>query len=369
MVTVVERVVQVLDHVVPARPHRVVVHSSPDIDDSVVALLAARPPHVGVTILAQDVRLTRHRMRDLGLPSASVVPKRSMRAIWCYLRSSYSISTHGLFGDVRRGRGKRSSTPWHGELSKQIGVFLGRPRKYFDLAVVTSLQSKILRTAEFGLTPANIHVVGSPRQSTLLREPRGPRVRAVKGDGDKWVLVVPTYRTSMRSKVRIRHAESAEYLEESIRHLDEVVTGSGATLWVRPHPIADPLTLPRRIRLATDSELQRLGITLYDMLAATDLLVTDYSSVWVDFLMLDRPVLGFCPDIEDYRDARGLALEPYDAWFPGPVALTHEDLCDQVRATLAGDDPQRCKRELLRSMVAPAHPDAAEQYWSLLLNA
>jgi CDP-glycerol glycerophosphotransferase len=369
LATVAERAIQLLDHLVPPEPFRVVCHSFPDLDDSIVALLAAKPAVVRVTILAQNVSLAKRRLHALGLPRESIVRKRSGRGIWCYLRSSSSISTHGLFGSLRRGRRKSSSTPWHGELSKQIGVFLGQPRKYFDLAVVSSLQSKILRTAEFGLPPDNVHVVGSPRHSTLLRSPRSARVDALKGEDEKWVLVVPTYRSSTRSRLQIPHALSVEYMEETISRLDEVVTGSGATLWVRPHPLAETFTLPSHIRQATDVELQGFGITLYDMLAATDILVTDYSSIWVDFLALDRPILGFCPDIDDYRGSRGLALEPYDAWFPGPVAVTQEQLCEQARTILAGVDPHRPKRELLRPMIAPQHPNAAEDYWSLLLSS
>jgi CDP-glycerol glycerophosphotransferase len=56
-----------------------------------------------------------------------------------------------------------------------------------------------------------------------------------------------------------------------------------------------------------------------DLLAAADVLVTDYSSLAVDQVSLGRPVLFFVPDLDSYRDdVRGLAI-PLDETAPGPV--------------------------------------------------
>ena len=96
--------------------------------------------------------------------------------------------------------------------------------------------------------------------------------------------------------------------------------------------------------------------------------MTDYSSVWVDFLLTGKPVLGFCPDIEDYRGARGLALEPYDAWFPGAVTTTVDALCESAGNLLSGLDEECDRRAWVRAVLGPDHPDAARAYWSVLLG-
>jgi len=361
-------VVQGLDYLIPPRRGLVACHSSPDFDDMILALLAETPATCSIAVLADDKPRALRRMRDLQLPPVHVQSKRSLRGLFTYLRSEHSVSTHGLFGARRRGRRKSSSTPWHGEFSKQIGTLIGQPGKYFDIAVVSTPQSKFQRSTEFALAPQHIHVVGTPRQSTLAHGPRADRAARLKGR-DRWLLFAPTYRQSKGSALDVDSALSMEYQEESLGRLDQVVRSTGGTLWVRPHPVAEPYSsLPPTARMATDDDLQRLGLTLYDMLGATDLLITDYSSIWIDFLAKDRPVIAFCPDIEDYRDARGLALEPYEAWFPGPVVTSADELCAETARLLEGHDDHRSKRSWVRSVLCPDRPEAARAYWSLLLD-
>jgi CDP-glycerol glycerophosphotransferase len=364
--TLADRVVQLLDHLVPARPGLVVLHSSPDLDDMAVALLSTQPPAVTTVVLADSPRKARQRLLDLDLPHVRVVGKQVPRGIWTYLRSHRSVSTHGLFGSRRRGRGKLSATPWHGELSKPIGVFVGRPPRHFDRIAVSNQNSKILRVAEFQVSPDSIHVIGTPRQSTLLQGPRSERVRRLKGT-QKWVLFVPTYRQPSRGPMVGVFESTQEDLNAEMAGLDEMVRDRDAVLWVRPHPLTDPTTLAMpHARLATDDVLQQSGVTFYDVLAATDVLITDYSSVWVDFLLLDKPVVGFCPDIEKYRASRGLALEPYENWFPGPVVTGRDDLLTEVADALTGSDAHAQRRGFLASILMEERPNAARDFWSTL---
>ena len=48
---------------------------------------------------------------------------------------------------------------------------------------------------------------------------------------------------------------------------------------------------------------------LNSILSVCDLLVTDYSGVAFDYLFLDRPIIFYCPDYEEYKTYPGLALD------------------------------------------------------------
>ena len=66
------------------------------------------------------------------------------------------------------------------------------------------------------------------------------------------------------------------------------------------------------------------------ILGVTDILVTDYSSIFFDFLATGRPIFFLTPDIADYSGYRGLYMEP-ETW-PGPVALSVPELAREISA-------------------------------------
>jgi CDP-glycerol glycerophosphotransferase len=72
------------------------------------------------------------------------------------------------------------------------------------------------------------------------------------------------------------------------------------------------------------------------VLGMTDVLITDYSSIFFDFLSTRRPIVFFMPDLRDYEGYRGTYLEPRD--LPGPVVATVDELARVVRAAGTGED-------------------------------
>ncbi len=71
-------------------------------------------------------------------------------------------------------------------------------------------------------------------------------------------------------------------------------------------------------------------------LGVSDVLVTDYSSIFYDFLATGRPVLFFVPDLALYSDSRGLYAAP-EEW-PGPVTDSISTLAEHVNHLGTGDD-------------------------------
>jgi CDP-glycerol glycerophosphotransferase len=71
------------------------------------------------------------------------------------------------------------------------------------------------------------------------------------------------------------------------------------------------------------------------MLGITDLLVTDYSSIFFDFLPLNRALIFFTPDDLDYSASRGLYFPLED--LPGPVARTVSELGDAIRSLTSAE--------------------------------
>jgi CDP-glycerol glycerophosphotransferase (TagB/SpsB family)/glycosyltransferase involved in cell wall biosynthesis len=72
------------------------------------------------------------------------------------------------------------------------------------------------------------------------------------------------------------------------------------------------------------------------VLGLASMVVTDYSSIFFDFLATGRPVFFFTPDISEYSDGRGLYFAP--ASWPGPVCTTIESLAEQILLAADGTE-------------------------------
>ncbi|MGA8117702.1 MAG: CDP-glycerol glycerophosphotransferase family protein, partial [Actinocatenispora sp.] len=83
------------------------------------------------------------------------------------------------------------------------------------------------------------------------------------------------------------------------------------------------------------------------VLGISDVLVTDYSSIFYDFLATGRPVFFYVPDLDDYADSRGL-YEPPTQW-PGPVTASLETLAEYVNGLGAGGDVPRSHEHRYRA--------------------
>ena len=83
--------------------------------------------------------------------------------------------------------------------------------------------------------------------------------------------------------------------------------------------------------LITQNRLKDNLLDLYDILGAIDILITDYSSIYFDFLLLNRPIIFIPTDLKEYSKSRGFLLEPYDFWTPGPKILKFKDLIEELK--------------------------------------
>ncbi len=219
----------------------------------------------------------------------------------------------------------------HGDRNR----FRRQERRHYDGLVASSDVDAYAMAAIFHpLPPDQVWVTGLPRNDFLrLPEPQLPgplreeieRVRMLCA-GRRLVLYAPTYRdASVARELNYR------FSDEEVTALRHVLQRHGAVLGVRSHylvnangPSLDPL------RHVDGDLVLDLGHTQFHeiapLLRQSALVITDYSSVYIDALYLDLPVLGFAYDLEDYRERQNGLLYDLDMAFPGPVTRTFTDM-------------------------------------------
>ena len=87
-------------------------------------------------------------------------------------------------------------------------------------------------------------------------------------------------------------------------------------------------------------------LDIYPLFSVIDLLITDYSAIYTDFLLTKRPVLFFPYDMHKYiKHDRPLQFD-YDSITPGPKCFTQNELQEEIESIIIkGNDIHAHKRQ------------------------
>lgn len=97
--------------------------------------------------------------------------------------------------------------------------------------------------------------------------------------------------------------------------------------------------------------LEQRNIQLYELLPLTDALITDYSSVGIDYLLLDKPIGFTLDDYEEYKRTRGFIFENPKEYMPGYYILNLNNLYLFVENLCKGVDTYKEERTRVRKIA------------------
>lgn len=346
----VSGVLRTLLRVVPKNPHLMVVYGLTESEDGALSVQTKL-----VERGYEPVRLTNNETSLFRAPSIVYRRKTSLGGLWSFLRAGVVFSSHELYGGMASGAGQRLVLFWHGEVLKPVGLLDGGHAVPADVAPVCSELGRAYRCAEFGLHPGRVPVLGAPRNDRLLgANPEEARRRLDWPSTDVIWLWLPTYRVAVRGGRRqdaLDFVNGLPFDASSLDELDQRLAANSITLVLKPHPLSEQTVSSgfQRLRVLTQSELDQRAVSLYEALAAADGLVTDISSVWLDFILTGRPIVYAFPDLEVYRTNRGFNLEPYEGWVCGPVVTDPAALVHAMHDLNQDDDRYaHARRDSLR---------------------
>jgi CDP-glycerol glycerophosphotransferase len=293
-------------------------------------------------------------------PDTAEAVRHGSREYYELLAGARYVVTNDLWPKWFESRsGQTCLQTWHGAPVKRLGPALserpkavrayrrflaGRPDGPQLVVSPGPFATPILERAFPG---ADVIETGLPRTDVLLR-PECERLRdEVKRrlgvEGKRVVLYAPTYRDDLEYRpgtrvsplrdlptYRSAVARLAGYRLGHLLDLEALASAIGddhAVLFRKHHRVVEALP-PEVDSLVRDVSGYPDAL---ELLLATDVLVTDYSSLAFDFAASGRPILFFTPDLEAYRDdVRGFSLD-FEAVAPGPLLHTTEDVIDALR--------------------------------------
>jgi len=282
-------------------------------------------------------------LRDNGYEAEYLYSRRGVAAS---VRASKAFITHST-DDIHRLLlgGARVIQLWHGTPLKKIGYQTkteGLPRWMrfkigilrvlyrlfpyldgtlsFDRFCVSSDQVRESFKEAFRIPDSTMVTVGQPRNDCLSPEfplqpglfPEVALLEQLKKDDAKLVAWLPTYRRLAGFSV-VNLLFDYGFDETKC---DRLLARLNLHLVVKPHPHErDALVSSLR---GTDRVHVYEPVDPYPLLRYTDVLLTDYSSVFFDYLLRDQPVIFTPFDHGDYQKYSGEFYYDYDRITPGP---------------------------------------------------
>ncbi len=285
---------------------------------------------------------------------ADIRPKRKnaaalARMLRFFTKGAYDLATASMvflndnfmpLADLRVRKSAVWTQLWHAEGAfKRFGLDIAdlpqdvrervmRGNAKLRYVICSSESVAPVYASAFGVPQEKVLPLGSPRADRYIEKNSRTDTRALRvklfGETDKTiVLYAPTFRDDpAENRALLEHFDFPRFQRE---------LGDRFLLVLRLHPQFHDVPVPEGVTNLTDYP------DAGDLIAASDLLITDYSSLCLDFALVGKPSVFYAFDLESYAAGRSFYRD-YKANVPGAVARTFDELIAAVRNAEADGD-------------------------------
>jgi CDP-glycerol glycerophosphotransferase len=298
-------------------------------------------------------------LRAAGIPATSrlvrLPPLRSVQTLREYVRSEIVFATHGLYAMPPPSANRPVIDLWHGDATKDGGPL-------YPTRGLRSEPSSLMISASRRLAPLKLRMAGMrPDEGVWVANPRVAQMEHPATDADlaglgvdpsrPFVVWMPTWRrgtASIERAVNTRDASADHELADRFGALvRQSFADAGITLVVKPHPSDRESRRTPGAVVVSQARLDAQAVPLYRLLGASSGLITDYSSAWIDYLAIDKPIGFYMPDRDAYdRGTSAPLTDAYDV-LPGLELATPDDV-EEFAKDVCGSDSTVSSRQQAR---------------------
>ncbi len=260
--------------------------------------------------------------------------------------------THGLY--FRKfPKNQISVNLWHGMPLKRIGVEKGKSQLITNYTLSTSVYFNQILAEAFKISQNSILPIGLPRNVRLFTNREETLEKLKVSSTTKIIFWLPTYRKSVEGDVRIDGIDFGNVFNMpnfDTKQFCILLKELDIICYVKPHPMSvfHDIYDNERLKIINDTWLYKKKLTLYEALSVCDILITDISSVLVDFLLVNKPIIFAFPDKEAYIKSRGLATDSFLKNLPGPFCINQFEITKQLTEICNKQDNYLIQREKLK---------------------
>ncbi|WP_010631893.1 CDP-glycerol glycerophosphotransferase family protein [Sporolactobacillus vineae] len=304
------------------------------------------------------------------------------------LKNDVVVTTEGNYPFQKKSIQKEQKVIelWHGFPLKSMGLMdeseVGKEKienQWVNVDAVVSYSNLYNQSMKkcFGIAESKFKILGVPRNDFLLRSDGKNNIRKMFhiNNNDRFIFYMPTWRHTPRLNRNDGNRSWKNLFdipEFNSERFEIFLKKHHYKLIVKLHPADERMFINRvpkseNILILSSTLLVDHQLDIYELLSGADLLITDYSSVYFDFLLLNKPIIFTPVDLESYQKTRGLILKPYEKWTPGPKVTTQHDLEDQIVKSMTDVNYFSKERENIKNIVHEYQDDhSTERVWKFI---
>ncbi len=230
----------------------------------------------------------------------------------------------------------------HGTIPlKNVSDVLRQPDQ-LDYALCPSEGCSDIYVQQYNI-PENKLIYAMPPRCRYLKSKKNGLNSIFECNNKQVIIWLPTFRTlkgTDRKDSYIDNALSLISSEKALLAINEQLKHNGQMLLIKYHPREKQrVNIPvfcDCIHILTDEVLKKKNLILQEILDGTAALLTDYSGISFEYLLLDRPIGYVINDIAGYT--RGFAFENPEDYMPGIMINTVEELQNFLNDVKRGED-------------------------------
>ena len=288
-----------------------------------------------------------HLQRDSRVKFISIY-----RGVYYFLTSKYFFYSFGKY-PIKPSNKQMVVNLWHGMPLKKIGN-LEAGLENIDYNFFTKLVSSSdlftpIMKAAFNAKDKQMLLVGNIRNDELFEEKK-----------DKNIIWMPTYRNSKNY-----HDSQDAFIfsldELEFNKINKILEEYEYHLYIKLHPLEESQFKFKnnysKIHMLTEDIISQYYGTLYKFLGTTSALITDYSSVFLDYYLLNRPVAFTINDYEEYKEKRGFVFDDVKSLMAGPTISNLDELLKFLLSVMKSKDKFYIERNKVNSIVNSIQKD------------
>lgn len=226
---------------------------------------------------------------------------------------------------------------------------------------VTSDIFKLITIACYKANYNNVHITGTPRNDLIASTVNDDKLKKYF-EFDKYaktILYMPTWKNNSEgtdAQVNMSYNNIFYLNDFDEKDFIKTIEENNILFIMKPHPISENFykqncnVLPKsqNFKIVYNDYFYSNQIEHYELFKFIDLMISDYSSAPLDYLILNRPVAYLNNLADDYNKTRGIILEDnYEILMPGIKILTYNNLKSQLIDILNGDSYKEEREKLL----------------------